>query len=142
MWMLKSCLQQDHRLRHAPSHSLGPDVNMALGSSAGHPGLHGPGGRMTQGDQCSFRCQPRPEASALPWAVTGVTDIYVDSGCNRATDPDITFVSSLGLDDIIATGAQVNQVAITLGVAIPWTPAWPKVVVALKVGILVAFGGN
>lgn len=92
---------------------------MALDGSADHPGLLGPGGSMTQGHQCSFRCQPRPKASVLPLVVSGVMDIDEDSGCNRATDLDITFGSSLDLDGIIVRGAQITQVGMTLGVACP-----------------------
>lgn len=51
--------------------------------------------------------------------VTGVTDIYIDSGCNRATDPD--FGSSLDLNGIIVT-----HVGMTHGVACPLDTSMAK----------------
>lgn len=48
----------------SPSHNSGLEVTTAIGGSAGHPGMYGPGESMTLGHQYGLKCQPRPQASA------------------------------------------------------------------------------
>lgn len=67
----------------ASSHSSGPDIIIAPGSSCGHPDLYG---GMTLELQLGLRYWFRPWASAQSLVVIGVTDINRDSGCSRAMD--------------------------------------------------------
>lgn len=67
--------------------SLGLDVTVALGGSAGLPDQQSSGGSLLS-FQHGLRLQPRPWASAQPLVVTETTAIHTDPSCGKITEPE------------------------------------------------------
>lgn len=67
--------------------SLGLDVTVALGGSAGLPDQQSSGSSLLS-FQHGLRLQPRPWASAQPLVVTETTAIHTDPSCGKITEPE------------------------------------------------------
>lgn len=75
------------------------------GGSVGHSDGHVPIGSTALGHYHG----PRPGASPWPSIAIGAADINTDPGCYRATDPDMTLGSSLGMDYTMALGGNTGH---------------------------------
>lgn len=82
--------------------SSGSYTSMALGGNACHSGLYGAGRAIDLGHQHGQRWWPRSWISVWPLVATWTTGINTDHSCERAMDPDMVLVHSLGLDVIVA----------------------------------------
>lgn len=90
--------------------SLGLDVIMTQGDSAGLSNLDGPSNSLVLGLQPGLMWQFRHWKSALPSMLIEATNLNTDSGCGR--DMDIESPApyhSLGPDNSIATGGSVGH---------------------------------
>ncbi|KAL6087976.1 hypothetical protein STEG23_022836, partial [Scotinomys teguina] len=81
--------------------SLGQDVTMG---STDHSDWHDPNGTMAFGHQYGPKRQPRLLALVLPLMTSGATNINTDAGHSRASNPDVAFDNSPGLNDIMSPG--------------------------------------
>lgn len=79
---------------HEPPVAQTSDSSRAMGGSTGHSDPYDPSSSLTLRHQHGPRCQSRPLASARPLVVTGALDISSNSGCSRATYPDIALTTA------------------------------------------------
>lgn len=90
--------------------SLGLDVTMTQGDSAGLSDLDGPSNSLVLGLQPGLMWQFRPWKSALPSMLIEATNLNTDSGCggDMYTESPAPY-HSLGPDNTIATGSSVDH---------------------------------
>lgn len=90
--------------------SLGLNVTMTQGDSAGLSDLDGPSNSLVLGLQPGLMWQFRPWKSALTSMLIEATNLNTDSGCGRDMDTESPApYHSLGPDNTIATGGSVGH---------------------------------
>lgn len=78
-----------------------PDTTLGHSSTQSSTLIICIGGSMTLGHQHGIRSWPILQTSELPSITTAVMDRYVDHGCSRVMDPNLT-LSNRSVDDSMA----------------------------------------